>query len=230
METILFSEYFLVFLFVSACFVILNFERLEGFETMTGVCDEKYYEEIDGFLTDVECDILINDASNKGFVKSEVGGATENDPIKLDPKSRNSEQTWFAPGEHDVIDKIQNKTRELLDSKRHCIDKYKFEDVQVARYKSDQYYYHHYDGDDCDDACPKDQRLATLMVYLKEPNEGGETDFPTLKTKIIPKKGKAIFFWVADPVTRKLYKETLHAGLPVKSGEKIIANQWIRAL
>nr|5C5T_A Chain A, Prolyl 4-hydroxylase [Paramecium bursaria Chlorella virus 1]5C5T_B Chain B, Prolyl 4-hydroxylase [Paramecium bursaria Chlorella virus 1]5C5U_A Chain A, Prolyl 4-hydroxylase [Paramecium bursaria Chlorella virus 1]5C5U_B Chain B, Prolyl 4-hydroxylase [Paramecium bursaria Chlorella virus 1] len=208
--------------------------HMEGFETSDrpGVCDGKYYEKIDGFLSDIECDVLINAAIKKGLIKSEVGGATENDPIKLDPKSRNSEQTWFMPGEHEVIDKIQKKTREFLNSKKHCIDKYNFEDVQVARYKPGQYYYHHYDGDDCDDACPKDQRLATLMVYLKAPEEGGggETDFPTLKTKIKPKKGTSIFFWVADPVTRKLYKETLHAGLPVKSGEKIIANQWIRAV
>ncbi|AGE48348.1 prolyl 4-hydroxylase [Paramecium bursaria Chlorella virus AN69C] len=229
MET---REYLLTILFVVACFMVLNLERREGFETSdrSGVCDGKYYEELHDFLSDAECDILINAAIKKGLIKSEVGGATDDDPIKLDPKSRNSEQTWFTPGEHKIIDKIQNKTRELLDSKKHCIDKYNFEDVQVARYKPGQYYYHHYDGDDCDDACPKDQRLATLMVYLKAPEEGGETDFPTLNTQVLPKKGKAVFFWVADPATRKLYKETLHAGLPVKNGVKVIANQWVRAV
>jgi len=222
------QEYILVFLFVIAGLVLLNYEKRENFET-NGVCDGKYYEVIDGFLSDSECDILIRSAIKKGLVKSEVGGANDDDPIKFDPKSRNSEQTWFAPGEHDVIDKIQNKTRQFLDSKKHCIGKYNFEDIQVARYKPGQYYFHHYDGDDCEDACPTDQRLATLMVYLKKPQEGGETDFPTLKAKVTPKKGSAVFFWVSDPKTRKLYKETLHAGMPVKRGEKIIANQWVRA-
>ena len=68
-----------------------------------------------------------------------------------------------------------------------------------------------------------------MLVYLKAPESGGETDFPTLKKSVTPEQGTAVFFWVSNPKTLKLYKQTLHAGMPVKRGVKMIATQWVRA-
>ena len=211
--------------------LVLTFKghRTEGFEEENRVCDGVYYETFPGFLSDEECDALIRAALKRGLVKSQVGSDTEDDPAKLDETARKSEQTWFAPGEHAVTDKIARKTRRLLESKKHCIGKYDFEDIQVARYGPGGYYYHHYDADDCDDACPRNQRLATLMVYLKSPKRGGHTDFPLLDAKVQAVKGTAVFFWVSDPTSRKVYEKSLHAGMPVGEGEKVISNIWTRA-
>ena len=184
-----------------------------------------FITEIPNFLSHEECDDIARAAAQQGFVVSEVGGSTDLDPSKLDLESRRSEQTWFSPGAHPVADVIRRKTKEHLSG----IDTCAFEDIQVARYSKGGYYKTHFDGDDCDDACPKDQRLGTMIVYLREPKRGGNTHFPSLNRSIRPVKGNAVFFWVADPETRKLYKETLHAGEPVMDGVKIIATQWIRS-
>jgi prolyl 4-hydroxylase len=67
-----------------------------------------------------------------------------------------------------------------------------------------------------------------MLVYLKAPESGGETDFPALKKSVTPEQGTAVFFWVSNPQTLQLYKQTLHAGMDVKRGVKMIATQWIR--
>ena len=130
-----------------------------------------------------------------------------------------------------------------------------YENIQVVRYHPNQEYKHHYDI--CHPiqghaehlkTCKQDYkkynslRYATILFYLNDGYEGGETYFPKLNKKIKPKKGKALIFFNCN-----LNKDTKnnglcdviynseHAGLPVKvskntnqSNEKWIANVWIR--
>jgi len=189
---------------------------------------EEYVTVIPNFLTRDECESLAEAGMKKGLEVSEVGGGTEEDPAKLDLDSRKSRQTWFVGGEHPVSDKLREKTKEFLSTRSPTIGKYSTEDVQVARYTKGGYYYHHFDGDDCTGNCPSNQRICTMLVYLKAPESGGETDFPALKKSVTPEQGTAVFFWVSNPKTLQLYKQTLHAGMPVKRGTKMIATQWIR--
>ncbi|AGE57112.1 prolyl 4-hydroxylase [Acanthocystis turfacea Chlorella virus NE-JV-3] len=185
---------------------------------------------VPSFLSHSECDALVKASEEKGFVKSEVAGFRDDDPAYLDLDSRKSQQTWFYNGDHAVADAMRQRTKDFLKTKGLEESTYECEDIQVAKYHKNGYYKHHFDGDDCEIGnCPSNQRIATMLVYLKEPVSGGETDFITLKKSVKPKKGDAVFFWVADPKTRKLYKETLHAGQPVKEGVKIIGTQWIRS-
>jgi prolyl 4-hydroxylase len=188
-----------------------------------------YVMVVPGLLSHAECDALVKASHKKGFEKSEVAGFKESDPAYLDLDSRISQQTWFSDKENPVTDAMRQRTKDFLKTKGLEESTYDCEDIQVAKYYKNGYYKHHFDGDDCDGDCPSNQRLATMLVYLKEPVSGGETDFITLKKAVKPKKGDAVFFWVADPKTRKLYKETLHAGQPVKEGVKIIATQWVRS-
>jgi prolyl 4-hydroxylase len=188
-----------------------------------------YVITIPNMLSHAECDALIQASVKKGFVASEVAGFKDDDPAYLDLKSRKSEQTWWSDGDHSVADALRQRTKDFLKTKGLEESAYDCEDIQVARYYKNGYYKHHFDGDDCDESCPINQRIATMLVYLKEPTSGGETDFPTINKVVKPKKGDAVFFWCADPKTRKLYKETLHAGMPVNGGVKIIATQWIRS-
>lgn len=185
---------------------------------------------IPDFLTPEECRSLASAGVNRGMTPSEVGNDTADDPAKLDEDSRKSEQTWFRDDEHPVARKIREKTRGILESMRPFVNKYSFEDIQVARYKPGGYYKGHFDADDCtSESCPADQRIATMLIYIQSPASGGQTNFPELKLTTPPTLGSAVFFWVANPHTRHTYKQTLHAGMPVKRGEKIIATQWIRA-
>lgn len=98
------------------------------------------------------------------------------------------------------------------------------ESLQVLRYRPGQEYRPHFD------AVPGEanQRILTMLVYLNEGYDGGETLF--LKTGLCFKgnKGDALLFrntladGRADP-------DAQHAGRPVAAGEKLIASRWIRA-
>jgi prolyl 4-hydroxylase len=66
---------------------------------------------------------------------------------------------------------------------------------------------------------------------------GGETLFPEFKTAVQPKKGSCLFFWNAleRPGSPNYDRDMFlnvdiklrHAGLPVLSGVKWVANRWI---
>ena len=69
------------------------------------------------------------------------------------------------------------------------------------------------------------QRVATVVMYLNEPDGGGATVFPDAGFECLPVRGNAVFFNYgrAHPSSR-----SLHAGAPVLSGEKWIATKWLR--
>lgn len=68
----------------------------------------------------------------------------------------------------------------------------------------------------------KFNRNATLIVYLKTPEKGGQTIFPELNVSIEPEVGDAVFFSYDGP------GKSMHAGSPVKKGEKMIITKWFR--
>jgi len=71
------------------------------------------------------------------------------------------------------------------------------------------------------------QRVLTVLVYLNEKYEDGETQFPKLGRGFKGRKGDALIFWnvtpdgAPDPLT-------LHMGSAPASGEKWLFSQWIR--
>ena len=71
------------------------------------------------------------------------------------------------------------------------------------------------------------QRSLTLLVYLNDAYEGGETDFPRLGLKYRGPTGGLLMFRNADDVG-KPDRRMLHAGLAPTSGEKWLLSQWIR--
>jgi hypothetical protein len=72
------------------------------------------------------------------------------------------------------------------------------------------------------------QRVFTVLVYLNDDLEGGETDFPRLGIRYRgAKKGDGLIFRNVDAEGQGDYR-TLHAGLPPTRGEKWLLSQWIR--
>ena len=71
------------------------------------------------------------------------------------------------------------------------------------------------------------QRLVTVLVYLNEGYEGGETEFPLLQQRFKGKPGDALIFWNLSEA-QELERYSLHAGLPVVAGEKWLLSQWVR--
>ena len=107
------------------------------------------------------------------------------------------------------------------------------EPAQVVRYLPGQKYNEHHDF--FDRAAPSfaaktrvgGQRLATVLAYLREPDSGGRTSFPSLRVGFDPRKGDALLWWNLKEDGRE-DGMTLHAGEPVVSGEKWALNLWLR--
>lgn len=98
------------------------------------------------------------------------------------------------------------------------------EPLQVLRYRPGQQYKPHFD------AVPglDNQRVMTVLVYLNDNYQGGETEFPKTGLKVKGKRGDALLFRnVGDD--GRADDSAMHAGLPVKSGMKLLYSRWIRA-
>jgi prolyl 4-hydroxylase len=97
------------------------------------------------------------------------------------------------------------------------------EPLQMLRYRPNGEYRAHLD------ALPRggNQRVLTMIVYLSDRYKGGETQFPRIGLTFRGRTGDALLFrnvsteGKPDPLS-------LHAGLPVTRGEKLIATRWIR--
>nr|KJB71801.1 hypothetical protein B456_011G144200 [Gossypium raimondii] len=113
--------------------------------------------------------------------------------------------------------------------------------IQVLRYEKDQFYKPHHDYfSDTFNLKRGGQRIATMLMYLSDDVEGGETYFPMAGTgdcscggktvkgmSVKPIKGDAVLFWSmgldgqSDP-------NSIHGGCEVLSGEKWSATKWMR--
>jgi hypothetical protein len=71
------------------------------------------------------------------------------------------------------------------------------------------------------------QRAFTVLVYLNEDLEGGETDFPRVGLRHRGRKGDALVFRNVDAHGQP-DRRTLHAGLSPSQGEKWVLSIWIR--
>ena len=98
------------------------------------------------------------------------------------------------------------------------------ESLQVLRYRPGQEYKPHFDAV----AGEPNQRILTVLNYLSEDYEGGETLFLRTGLKFKGGRGDALVFRNALPDGRA-DEMAQHAGLPVTRGEKLIASRWIRA-
>lgn len=70
-------------------------------------------------------------------------------------------------------------------------------------------------------------RTWTFMVYLNDVAKGGGTRFVNIDKTFYPKKGMAVI-WNNLYEDGKPNPDTLHWGMPVEEGKKIIITKWFR--
>lgn len=104
----------------------------------------------------------------------------------------------------------------------------KIEKLQVVKYEPGDFYNAHYDNC-CFKECKQDinKRIRTVIVYLTNDFDGGETHFPNLKMSFKPNVGDAIVFDTYN-LLGGCSEKALHQGLEVKNGVKYICNFWFR--
>ena len=174
-------------------------------------------------LSPEECDALMAAArprmARSLTVETDTGGESEN-------QARTSQGMFFERGENPVVARVEARLARLA---RWPVEH--GEGLQVLRYQRGNEYQPHYDYfDPSQPGTPHllrrvGQRVATFVIYLNTPEQGGATTFPDVGLDIAPRQGHAVFFSYPrpHPSTR-----SLHGGAPVRAGEKWIATKWLR--
>lgn len=176
-----------------------------------------------GLLSNTECDELVT-LSRARMTASQVVDTDTGGEVAHE--GRTSSGYGFARGATPLIDRLERRIAALL---KWPLDH--GEGLQILRYRVGQEYRPHHDY--MDPALPGapaflargGQRVASLVMYLNTPIEGGATNFPELGLEVAAQKGNAVFFSYdrPHPSTR-----TLHGGMPVLNGEKWVATKWLR--
>ncbi|MES2273775.1 MAG: 2OG-Fe(II) oxygenase [Chlamydiota bacterium] len=182
---------------------------------------------IHDFLSFQECDYLIN-LARPALQRSTVVNESSVGSGQVDPR-RTSRGTFLTQVHRDqIVQSIEKRLSQLTNFPRE-----NGESIQMLFYEKGAEYQPHYDF--FNPATPGGalhlkrggQRIATVIMYLNTPSEGGETIFPVAKISVVPKKGKALFFYNCTP-SGETDPAALHGGAPVICGEKWIATKWFR--
>lgn len=165
-------------------------------------------------LTDDECRQLIEAAAPR-LKKSKL----VNNVVS---EIRTSRGMFFEEEENPFIHRI-----EMLVSQLMHVPIEHAEGLQVLHYGPGQEYKAHHDFFAPNTPAARNNRISTLIIYLNDVEQGGETVFPLLQIEVKPKRGSALYF---EYFYRKqaLNDLTLHSSVPVVRGEKWVATQWMR--
>ncbi|HTH79618.1 MAG TPA: 2OG-Fe(II) oxygenase [Ramlibacter sp.] len=174
-------------------------------------------------LSHQECDELIGLATPRMARSLTVATKTGGEEVNAD---RTSSGMFFQRGENELVKRIETRIAHLLDWPME-----NGEGLQILHYTPGTEYKPHYDYFDPNEPGTPTilrrggQRVATIVMYLSEPEKGGGTTFPDIHMEVAPKRGNAVFFSYERPHPST---KTLHGGAPVLAGEKWIATKWLR--
>lgn len=166
-------------------------------------------------LSDEECDGLIRMSEDK-LKRSKIGNTRTVDDI------RTSSSMFFEEGENELVARIERRLSQIMN-----IPVEHGEGLQMLNYHIGQEYKAHFDFFSSTSRAASNPRISTLVMYLNDVEEGGETYFPKLNFSVNPQKGSAVYFeYFYD--NQDLNDLTLHGGAPVIKGSKWAATQWMR--
>ncbi|CAL5205486.1 unnamed protein product [Lathyrus oleraceus] len=190
------------------------------------------------FLSKEECEYMINLAKpfmeKSSVVDSKTGKSTES-------RVRTSSGMFLKRGKDKTIQNIEKRIADFT-----FIPVENGEGLQVLHYGVGEKYEPHYDYF-LDEFNTKNggQRVATVLMYLSDVEEGGETVFPAAKANFssVPwwndlsecarkglsvkaKMGDALLFWSMRP-DATLDASSLHGGCPVIKGNKWSSTKWM---
>ncbi|MGX9136117.1 2OG-Fe(II) oxygenase [Rummeliibacillus sp. JY-2-4R] len=166
-------------------------------------------------LDDEECDVLIQLAKGR-LQRSKIGGTREVSEI------RTSSGVFLTDINNDILARVEKRVSAIMG-----IPIEHGEGLHILNYLPGQEYKEHFDYFAPTSKAASNNRIATLVIYLNDVEEGGSTFFQKLNFSVSPQKGMAVYFeyFYNDQTLNEL---TLHGGAPVVKGEKWIATQWMR--
>lgn len=178
-----------------------------------------YYHDVFG---NDECDFVIDESEKTGNYKRST---IYNTRLKVSQVADMRTSTSFVDEDNKFYN-IRNKAYELIKQNLPDISISHLERAQIQKYEDAQFVKSHVDYFNHLVNVTTNDKLATLIVYLNDNFDDGETFFNDLGYKIKPKKGSALFFlYNYDDITNKT---TMHEALPVNNGTKYIITFWVR--
>jgi prolyl 4-hydroxylase len=194
---------------------------------------------IDNFLSDEMCNDIIQAANESNKLARSTMGANQ----ELST-SRTSSTLWLREQECEIpLRVLAGKVSRLIG-----VDASHMENLQVIRYEEGQKFETHTDHLDSFNDLDCRGRLATCLFYLNSSTEsssidgvgsfdGGSTYFPEYDAHVIPKGGKAVFWFntierpgslgYTQEMALNVDPRSRHSGEPVYNGEKWACNRWI---
>lgn len=169
---------------------------------------------LSNMLSHEECDELIRLSTDK-MKRSKIGTVREENAL------RTSSSMFIEETENLIVERIEKRIEAVMN-----IPIEHGEGLQILQYKPGQEYRAHHDFFSSASKVTNN-RISTLVMYLNDVEQGGETFFPHLNFSVSPRKGMAVYFeyFYSDPALNDI---TLHGGAPVEVGEKWVATQWMR--
>lgn len=149
-----------------------------------------------------------------------------NNPTGVHPGRTNESAVLNFANADLVVEVIRQRIANLLRAPLPCL-----EVSQVLHYAVGQEFVLHCDFLDPramrEEIARNGQRPATVLIYLNEDFEGGETSFPRLGLNHRGRTGDALVFANVDGAG-KADERSQHAGRPPTQGEKWVFSQWLR--
>jgi prolyl 4-hydroxylase len=185
----------------------------------------------DNFLSKEECDEIIE----YGKKSLKPGGVVNaNGDNVIDYSHRNASVSIADSPELSLtLESIRDRISEYIE-----IDKSRFEKCTITHYAIGQDFKVHPDYFISLDTeihkkatlqrCKMGgNRISTIILYLNDVIEGGETYFPWLNLKIKSEQGNMVQFdYGYEDFMSNIHSQ--HAGMPVLEGEKWIVTVWVR--
>jgi prolyl 4-hydroxylase len=178
-----------------------------------------------GVVTPEECADLVTLASPRLEPSTVADAQTGKDVVSA---RRTSTGMFFRPMENDLVARLDRRFAELAGLP---VDN--GEGLQILHYDVGAEFPAHFDfllpssKANEESIARSGQRVATLIAYLNDVEEGGETAFPKVGWTVFPRQGSAVYFEYCNS-RAQVDPLTLHAGCPVRRGEKWIATKWMR--
>ena len=173
------------------------------------------------FASTAECDWLIA-AARPRLARA----AVYNNPTGVDPGRTNQFAAFNFANADIIIEIVRSRIANLIGAPLGVL-----EVSQVLHYDAGQEFVLHCDFLDPqqmrEEIARNGQRILTVLIYLNEDFDGGETSFPRLELKHRGRIGDALVFASTDKTGRP-DPQSQHAGCPPTKGEKWVFSQWVR--
>ncbi|XP_075144540.1 prolyl 4-hydroxylase subunit alpha-2 [Haematobia irritans] len=145
-------------------------------------------------------------------------------------KVRTSQFQFIPVTRHPVLATIDRRVEDMTNLNMQCAEEHQFANYGIGGHYSEHHDYFDFPPEELekmDSYGVMGNRIATLLFYLSDVEQGGGTAYPFMKQLVMPKKGAAAF-WFNLHATGKLDDRTLHGACPIVVGSKWVQNRWIR--